>query len=218
LSSAMKRTQSFRTDRTYEAGSRRLPGSYRIDRHARRHCRRPEGFQSAERDDLGPPHYRVRHSDGFSLINVRRERDGDSADLVFPSRCARIRPPCTVRTYDFSTTSDSRVGMCLLRYPADTSIAVVRSINPTFTLPLGAFARRLRQSRHRLSGGVEHAPARQKIAAAEFRIPPLPDGLYRLIGLALTQNVLRSGHAPFRFRYYSDQGPPVFRARSHTPS
>jgi len=180
------------------------PGSYRIDVTLEdivdgRKASRAQSVTIWDPALPGPALGRI------SLINVRR--DGTAIPQIsffVPMRSDST--PCTVRTYDFSTTSDSRVGMCLLRYPADTSIAVVPFYYPTFTLPSGHSLVDFGSPDTAFQEVLSMRPP-GRIAAAEFRIPPLPDGLYRFDCLALTQTSSGADTLLSASRYYSIKGP-----------
>jgi GWxTD domain-containing protein len=180
------------------------PGSYRIDVTLEdivdgRKASRAQGVTIRDPALTGPALGRI------SLLNVRR--DGTAVPQIsffVPMRSDSI--PCTVRTYDFSTTSDSRVGMCLLRYPADTGIAVVPFYYPTVTLPTGHSLVDFGSPDTAFQEVLSMRPP-GRIGAAEFRIPPLPEGLYRFDCLALTQTPSGADTLLSASRYYSIKGP-----------
>jgi|GEM_PF-900305 len=180
------------------------PGSYRVDVTLEDivNGRRASRAQSVTIWDpalSGPALGRI------SLVDVRR----DGAPVPQISFFVPMKPdsiPCTVKTYDFSTSTDSRVGIRLLRIPGDTNVAIVPYYYPTVALPTG----------HSLAdfGNPDTAyqtefgmRASRRIAAAEFRIPPLEEGLYRIECLALTQTPGGTDTLLAASRYYSIKGP-----------
>jgi GWxTD domain-containing protein len=196
-------TQSFEPI-TLQKRIAALPGSYRADVTLEdlitgRRASRAQGVTIVDPTDEAPALGRI------SLIQKRR--DGTSLPQIsffVPLRTDSIG--CRVGAYNLPASSDTRIEMRVLRFLADTSIALPPFAYSILPIPLGHSL--IDFNRADTACDVTRTlRAAHRSESLEFRVPPLRQGMYRIEFTAGTRTPRGEDTTLFSFRYYSIKGP-----------